>query len=64
MSEDVDPIEMETLTQDVELLEERLDLPERVILGPVGPPTAELVVADDRVPERRERVEPRHPLAR
>lgn len=55
---------METLTQDVELLEERLDLPERVILGPVGPPTAELVVADDRVPERRERVEPRHPLAR
>jgi hypothetical protein len=54
----MDPLKPKARTQVVELLDERLDDPERRVVGPVGDPAAELVVEDDAPPLLGQRPEP------
>ncbi len=43
----MDPVEPELAPDHVELVDERLDDPERIVIGQVGLATADLVVEED-----------------
>jgi hypothetical protein len=64
VSEDVDAVETEPGPDDVHLLDERVREPQRVVVGAIGPSTAELVVADHGVAVGSDRIEDRQSCAR
>src|SRR6266480_4767845 len=57
-AEEVQPFELEPLADALQLLDERLDGPERRIVGTVRSTAPELVVEDDASPVLRQRAKP------